>query len=389
MLWLGAIAGAAIATLPGRAGIGCALLGALAGGLIGSRDFRSVRPPKLLLLFFLPVFTLAVAPGEDMAMHVALARGLLDGVLSPAWPGVSVALYPRGFSAVVALLSPMGLARAGLFASGLSYVIFWYGLSEALRKLRVPNARLAALAAVFLSRTPQHFFSWGGNPAAMAIGLALTGRPLLILGAVAVHPMGALAGSLVSLRGFALACVGCAIVALLGPHLSQRELAWLHDYAFHSEGFVKAISSLGDPAVVFTLIALLLRPRWKPLVFAALLALLLLVLPVVNLYPVRFAPLLLLCAVPLWAQLGRVPLMLAILVALPFHWRYFQQSKPLASFEDVRAFAKIPRVGPPIDVPYDSAGQWIPALTGRAITHPHEHVTLFDEIEAGRTRATP
>ena len=42
--------------------------------------------PVVLLAFFVPLLTIPVAPGADMAMHVALARGLLEGgALSPTW----------------------------------------------------------------------------------------------------------------------------------------------------------------------------------------------------------------------------------------------------------------------------------------------------------------
>jgi hypothetical protein len=396
MLWLGAIAGAAIATLPGAAGIGCAIFGAIVGGILGGRSsFRSVRPPILLLAFFVPVFTMAVAPGEDMAMHVALARGLLlhNGDLSPAWPGVQALLYPRGFSALVALLSPVGLARAGLLACGISYAVFWCGLSRTLHAMHVPHSRLVALVAVFLSRTPQHFFDWGGNPTTLALGLALLNRPLFLAGALAVHPMGALAGALPGVlieRRVSFTFVALfVLIALLGPRLSPRELDFLSDYARNHEElrFRSLGAEVGDAATVLTLIAALIARRrfWKPLLGVVALAITFQVLPLANLYPVRFAPLLLLCIAPLWAQLGRVPLYLALMVAIPFHLRWYQRAKPLATHADLQAMQSIEATVPKdavIDAAYASAGQWIPALTGRAITHAHQHVSLFDEIDA-------
>jgi hypothetical protein len=39
-----------------------------------------------------------------------------------------------------------------------------------------------------------------------------------------------------------------------------------------------------------------------------------------------------------------------------------------------------------IDGAYGDATQWIPALTGRQITRPHEHVSLFDETKAALAR---
>jgi hypothetical protein len=39
-----------------------------------------------------------------------------------------------------------------------------------------------------------------------------------------------------------------------------------------------------------------------------------------------------------------------------------------------------------IDGAYGDATQWIPALAGRAITRPHQHVSLFDETDAALAR---
>jgi hypothetical protein len=415
---LGSIAGAALATLPGSATWLTALSGALAGAAAGAflwlpaRDTRPRRWPLLLLaLFFVPVFRFAVAPGADMAMHVALARGLLHGELSPAWPGVTVAAYPRGFSALVALLAPIGLARAGLLAAGASYLIFYSGLAAL-----VPWP--AALLAVFLSRTPQIFFDWGGNPTALALGLGFAGAgavrerrwlfaALLFAGAAAVHPMGACAAALPALfegirvrsfRALAAALSGLAVVllalALFGPKISPRELAWIRDYASHQETvpLFKTFAVLGDPAAVITALAALLllwQRHFRPVLFslagvvacAALFA----VLPIAGLYPVRFAPLLLLCVAPLWARLPRAMLWLALAAALPFHDHWFQEATPIATAADLEAMACVARevpAGAVIDGAYGDATQWIPALTGLAITRPHQHVSLFDETDA-------
>ena len=77
--------------------------------------------------------------------------------------------------------------------------------------LRAPAARTVAAVAVLLSRTPQIFFDWGGNPTAMAIGLALFGAAqdnpryaaLCLGGAAATHPMGACAGALLLSSSYA------------------------------------------------------------------------------------------------------------------------------------------------------------------------------------------
>ncbi|MCA1825325.1 MAG: hypothetical protein LC689_00110 [Myxococcales bacterium] len=417
---LGAIAGAAIATLPGRAGIIAAVVGALAGGAIGWRFARGpmgFSPWSLaVLLFLMPALWMPVAPGADMAMHVALARGLLDGVLSPAWPGVAAGAYPRGFSAVVALFGPLGLARAGLLAAGVSYLVFWAGLAAILETLRTPAARTVAAVALLLSRTPQIFFDWGGNPTALAIGLALFGAAqetavsaLYFAGASAVHPMGAVAGVLAfctkrtfctkgawvpALTGVAGVGFVVGVLAVFGPRLSANETAWLRDYAFRQErvGF----GVLGDAANIATALAtawLLWKRRWRPVATAAAAILAMSALfklaPYAGLYPVRLAPMLLLVVAPLWGRAAatRIPLLgpVAIVLALPFHFRSYQGAVPIATFGDLRAIACVERSTPKnavIDGAYGDATQWIPALADRAVTRPHLHVSLFDEMPA-------
>jgi hypothetical protein len=418
---LGAIAGAAVAVLPGSSGVGWAVIGAALGGAVGGRRAErrmgfSVWSLALVALFA-PLFTMAVAPGADMAMHVALARGLLEGTLSPAWPGVSAGAYPRGFSALVALLSPVGLDRAGLLASAASPLAFWAGLSAFLQgPLRAPAARTTAAVAVLLSHTPQAFFAWGGNPTALALGLAFFGAAqedpraaaLFLAGAAATHPMGACAGALLlalrwrnpnlALAGAGALCLVLAALALFGPRLSPRELSWMRDYAFHQER--ASLGALGDPANVLSGLAaafLLWKKQFRlvALAAAAMLALagLFLLLPFLDLYPVRFAPLLLVAVTPLWARAGagRIPLLapLALLLALPFHLRWYQRAAPMATSGDVAAIACVARSAPAgavIDGAYGDATQWIPALAGRAVTRPHEHVSLFDETDAALAR---
>ncbi|HTO98912.1 MAG TPA: hypothetical protein VMK66_17800 [Myxococcales bacterium] len=418
---LGAVAGAAIAALPGSSGIVWAALGAILGGAIGARRAGRRMGFSIWTLalgaFFVPLFTMAVAPGADMAMHVALARGLLRGELSPAWPGVTAGAYPRGFSALVALLSPLGLARSGLFAAAASYLVFWAGLSAFLQNpLRAPAARTTAAVAVLLCRSPQIFFDWGGNPTALALGLAFFGAAqddpgacaLFLAGAAATHPMGACAGALllllrwrkasVALAGAGALCAVLGALAFFGPPLSARELTWIRDYALHQER--ASLAALGDPANVLTALSaafLLWKRQFRPVLAAgaAMLALagLFALLPRLDLYPVRFAPLLLVAVTPLWARAGasRVPLFapLALLAALPGHLRWYQQAAPIATSGDLAAIACVARVAQPgtvIDGAYGDASQWIPALAGRAVTRPHQHVSLFDETDAALAR---
>ena len=447
----GALAGAALGSLPGAAGLAAvvagAALGAVAGALLwpggaptapdSGAPRPTVRPaleraaPLLLLVFFTPLLTMAVPPGADMAMHTALARGLVEGRLSPAWGALHLGAYPRGFSALVALLAPLGYARAALLISALSYVVFWAGLAAVLEgPLATPWPRTAALVAVLLSRTPQSFFAWGGNPTALSLGLALLGaaalhraRPrdgafaaLLLAGAAAVHPMGACAGALaaaiIALRARAwaagfIAAAGLlavlAVLALFGPRVSPREVDWIRDCARNAERAGTGV--LGDAANVVTVLAaavLLWKRRAAPVALAAVLiaalAAAFAVLPAGGLYPGRFAPLLLLAVVPLWARAAEaVPqrgwlAAAALCAAVPGHLHWYQRSTPIATFADVQNIACAARAAPPgavIDGAYGDATQWIPALAGLAVTRPHQHCTLFDETDAALATLPP
>lgn len=426
----GAISGAAIASLAIGTPMAVVLLGALAGGAIcaalapdrwlGDVDTIEKFAPLALVAFFVPALTLPVAPGADMSMHAALARGLLDGILSPAWPSVRVPIYPRGMAALIALLSPFGIARASLLASGTSFVIFWAGLSSVLARLRTPRARSVAVLFMFLSREPQIFFAWGGDATALGLGLSLLaassiekrGGPLsamLFAGAAATHPMGALAGGLVAAvvavwkRTWTAALIGAAglglmlgLLARYGPQFSPREIAWIHDYALREDVPLRKMGAeMGDPAAIATALAalaLLVRRQARPVLAAAAaiaaMALLILVLPRAGLYPVRFLPLLSVPMAALWGRAAwRWPWLLgaAMLAALPGHIRWYQRAVPNASVRDLSAIACAAEIAPKKDVidgAYGDGTSWIPALIGRAVTRPHVHVSLFDETDA-------
>jgi hypothetical protein len=338
------------------------------------------------------------------------------------------------------MLSPLGLARAALVASAFSYCVFWAGLAAMLQgPLRAPWPRTVAVLAVLLSKTPQWYFAWGGNPTALALGLALLGaaaldgephsspsggHPLrtgglaaiLLAGAAATHPMGACAGGLaaaiVALRGRAFAAGAIAacgllavlgVLALLGPQLSPRELIWIRDCAANQEHVGSGI--LGDQANVATALSALLllwKRRFQPVVLSAgavaALFLLFQFLPRTGLYPGRFAPLLLLAVAPLWALAAAqtrwtaAVLGAALIAALPGHVHWYQQAAPIATRADLAAIACAARTVPKdavIDGAYGDATQWIPALTDIAVTRPHQHVALFDETDAALAALPP
>ena len=183
-------------------------------------------------------------------------------------------------------------------------------------------------------------------------------------------------------------------LAIFGPALSARETERLREYAATQEraGF----GVLGDPANIATALAaawLLWKRDWRPVATAAValaaMSALFKLAPYAGLYPARFAPMLLLVVAPLWARAAamRIPLLgpVAIVLALPFHFRWYQTAEPIATFSDLPAIACVAKNTLPdavIDGAYGDATQWIPALTGRAVTRPHQHVSLFDETDA-------
>lgn len=458
-------AGVALASLPRGAGLPALLLGGALGAACGIWLSRGRAPSAryatpagpvewlaacLPLACLLPLVTMPVAPGADMAMHVALARALREGAaeLSPAWPGVAPAIYPRGFSGLVALGWALGPARAGLLMSGLTYVIYAAGAARLFAAAGMTRPWLLALLALFLTKAPQQFFAWGGNPTVLAIALGLhaaallagdgpdrrrtaAGAALLLGGAVAVHPMGALAGGLVAAvvavrRGrlvpgaAALAALGATLLLLAagGPTLSPGEREWIvswgrmHEAVLRGPAWSFPVSvwpafprTVGAPwtiAIALALAALVLmgRAAGRGLVSRVALGVVALgalfagvpLIPALGtvLYPVRLVPLLPLVTAPLLdATLALAPARLAgilgvglLALAVPLHVRWYQEGVPMATAADLAVLAcadtRVPRDAV-IAGAYGDATQWIPALLARRITLPHRHVSVLDE----------
>jgi hypothetical protein len=175
---------------------------------------------------FSPLIWLRITtPGADAAMYAAIARALLrhSPELSTAYPGVRVAIYPRAFPGLVALLTPaVGMPKANLVAAVLCYVVFVMGLAFWLRTFVPPRAALiSALVIALVSRNvPLGFFSWGGNPTILAFGMALCA---IVLAADATHARIVLCGALILGGAFATHTIGafggaaCAPLVLLRP----------------------------------------------------------------------------------------------------------------------------------------------------------------------------
>ncbi|MET0385822.1 MAG: hypothetical protein ABW321_07680 [Polyangiales bacterium] len=435
--------------------------------------------PLLTVLFFVPVVTRGVAPGADMAMHVSLARAILDGshVLSPAWGAVTAEAYPRGFSAWVALIAGTGidLGHASLIASGLAFALYYFGLRAFLRSaLLLPYPSTLAAVLTFACWTPQAFFRWGGGPSVLAIayglvaaaqlaaavgagrGLALAGSALLaalcLVGAMWTHPIGAVMGAVLAgvallvrgrhVPGRMLALGAAALLPLLptmlwlsghGPALSAYEQDWIRTFQDVNENVLGAWPRWLFPITVFRAVAVRLGvaisivyvascalqcrdPAGRRRVYTsiAVLELLGLVLaygphlPMIGflIYPSRLMPLAVPAVAPpiawAWATLcardfGKRavwPVVTGVvgLGTLVVHLGVVQLALPIATANDLRVVACFDRVAPPdvmVDGPYGDATQWLPALTGRAVTHPHIHCTLFDEVNAELAQRTP
>ena len=473
----GLVAGVALASLPRGAGPAALTVGGLAGVLlaawagcvaptgddpraaVGERTLaeRVERiAPWLTLTFLVPLVTLPVPPGADMAMHVALARSLATGAaeVSPAWPGVALPVYPRGFSGLVALAAPLGFARAGLLVSGLTYVLYTAGVAALLGATGVTRPWTLAMLTVLLTKVPQEMFAWGGTPTVLALALGVhaaaalrpPGAPvrrpalvaaLLLAGAAAVHPMGALAGALVTvvhacrhaLVAVSIGLLGIGLVLALlatsGPELSPAEIAWAVHWGQTRETLLRGAPwqfawriwpdlwrALG-PAWMLTVggAALVLLGRGSGRAVGRALALVLALgglLAVLRMlpsaagvvYPARVAPVFALAMAPvLGAALAGLPgrvggaiALVLLAAALPLHLRWYQGAGSMATWADVRLLDCVARrtAGDAVIAgAYGDATQWVPAITGRRVTLPHRHVSVLDETAPGLAALRP
>ena len=249
-------------------------------------------------------------------------------------------------------------------------------------------------ADVLLAKVPQEMFAWGGTPTALALALGLhaaaalrapgapglppaLGAALLLAGAAAVHPMGALAGALVTVvharghRRVGVAWVGLgglglvlALLATSGPALSTAEIDWAVRWGQTREALLttprgSSPGGYGPPSgtpsgPVWMLAvggaALVLLGRGQRgvvgrglalvLTLAALLALLRVIPSAVGVvYPGRLAPVFALAMAPLLGaalaglpdRLRGVTALLLLAAALPLHLRWYQGGGPMAT----------------------------------------------------------
>jgi len=411
------------------------------------------------LLAFCPyLFLFVTTPGADAAMYAAIARALLQGSpdLSAAYPGVQVAMYPRAYAGLIAVLTPsLGMPKACLLAAALSYVVFVMGLSLWLRKVIEPRAALIVALLITLAgrNVPLGFFSWGGNPTIMAFGMALSAialaadavlveltgyAALLLAGAFAVHPIGAISGAacapLVLLcprlcRYRAARVLGCALLALplaaafkrFGPAISARETEWIARWQLGPAALLRQKNGsfaldylhacqhalgvvLSSVACISIWVVLRKHRQHRQLVwltaaglaYVAALVALGPRLPSLGsfIYADRLPPIWLVVIAPPIAialsELRTQPkrlLLTASLVTIALAHANWQNGEPLLSADELALTdcirSKVPR-NAWIVASYGQGGQWLPALTGNPVTQAHTHCTLFDETDAQR-----
>ncbi|HTU59110.1 MAG TPA: hypothetical protein VMF89_11765, partial [Polyangiales bacterium] len=220
-----------------------------------------------------------------------------------------------------------------------------------------------------------------------------------------------------------------AWLSFAGPELSQREHAWIYQFRTVDENVLGAwprwlfpltvwralavrIGAVVSVCFVVSCIALWRRDRrvvWTALLLIEAFGALLAYgpeLPVLGflIYPSRLMPAAtLLMAAPLSAAIlyarqrlspraVRAGGALLALSACAVHVGLYQAAQPMVTRNDAAVLQclreRVPAAAV-IDGAYGDATQWIPALTGRAVTHPHEHCSLFDEVDAELARRRP
>ncbi|MBN2208263.1 MAG: hypothetical protein JW759_03080 [Candidatus Coatesbacteria bacterium] len=142
------------------------------------------------VLTMLPLFCTLAPPGADMSMHGYVTRivfesGGVPDTYEPYLPIKEFGAFSIGFHTLAALTTTISeaafpLRRALLLMDCLVYFLFFIFLMGAL-SLRFSSWTAAACAslALFLARSPQHFFAWGGTPTVLSIGLIACALPAL------------------------------------------------------------------------------------------------------------------------------------------------------------------------------------------------------------------
>lgn len=349
--------------------------------------------------------------------------------------GLAFSVYYFGLRAYLdrALALPYASLVAAFLALGSRTPQSFYGWGGAPTAMALGFGLLAAgelAIALTLSSTPRR------------IALALVASMLLV-GGMCTHPIGAcvgaaMSGSALLLRGrrtpLTAAITGLTVLAPLapvmlwlklhGPALSTYELDWIRDFQLQSDNALGSWPAFLCPLsiwwalltkvgpIVLIAYALASWSEWRThegrqrvLISLAAIELLSFVvayghrLPAVGflIYPSRIMPL----AVPALAlpiahalATGSKPrlMSLAAISTLIYHIVIYQRAVPIATEDDLRAIACFDRIAPRnavLDGAYGDATQWVPALTGHMVTHPHIHCSLFDEVESEIAKHPP
>ena len=142
----------------------------------------AVMTAAIVLARLLPTAIPIVPPGGDMSMHAYNTRLMIDSdsipnTHRPLLPIDAFGEYPIGFAVLAAstsLMAKMNAQDSVLLWTGLTYVLFHFGLFLLLRVWFRPTVSLGAAAiAAFLAFAPQSYSEWGGNPTVLSLAFIL------------------------------------------------------------------------------------------------------------------------------------------------------------------------------------------------------------------------
>jgi hypothetical protein len=358
--------------------------------LLKPLELRFPRPATVLvlgaaLLLLIPVFAWSLLPGAEMSFHSlgAVLFAWRDGLPLSGEPLVSV--QPFGahapalptLAADVSLLSGLAPPRAVLLVHQVALGLLLVALDALfLLWFEPPVAALGAVLGLAIARVPTSLAAWGDGGPLLALAFAAAAAPRLVRSrsrAAAVAAGAFLATGLLAQPALTAAAV-LALVAVVRP--------WQEDDDHARWGLAAGVALLAAVPCLWRLaaalsareaVAALAEPG--PLDHARWIA----ALAVIGGMPFAVR----------WAWLARRPL---ALVVLPF------LIVAAAASEGLEWAARARELGPtpaertaflraegtrPLDricVVPGSAGEWIPALAGRAVSHPWVPFVYRDEI---------
>lgn len=380
-----------------------------------SPAWGSVRASAYPLGFsaWIAIFGTLVDLGAASTLASACAFALYYHALQRFFATVLAAPYPKLLAAFLLLASwsPQAFYRWGGGPSVLAMALSLLAAAE-LRQLRAAPGAFSRAAFVTVLLTA----AMATHPIGASIGSACSGLVWLHGCTRARQPLAALSGVV-----FVPLLLLMAWLSLAGPALSQREHTWIYHFRTVDENVLGTWPRWLFPLTVWRALAVrigavvsvcfvascfALWRRDRRIVWTSLLAIeafgILLAygpeLPVLGflIYPSRLMPAAtLLMAGPLSAAMPFVPRKggsLLALSALAVHVGVYQAARPIVTRDDaavLQCLAEHIPAGAVIDGAYGDATQWIPALTGHAVTHPHEHCSLFDEVDAELAQQRP